>query len=98
MARYVLLIQYTDEGIQHFKAIGSRLEHARRGAAELGVQLQDFYLTMGEFDAVALVDAPNDETVAKLSLINAANGRVRIRTMRAFTEEETVRLASELPI
>ena len=47
--------------------------------------------------AVAIVDAPDDETAAKLSLVNAANGRVRIRTMRAFTEEETVALATSLP-
>ena len=98
MATYVMLMHYTDTGIQHFKAIGDRLEHARRGATELGATLEAFYLTMGEYDAVAIVEAPDDETVAKLSLVNAANGRVRIRTMRAFTEPETIRLASELPV
>lgn len=97
MATYIMLIQYTDTGIQHFKNIGDRLEHARRGATELGATLDAFYLTMGEYDAVAVVNAPDDETAAKLSLVNAANGRVRIRTMRAFSEPETVQLASELP-
>jgi uncharacterized protein with GYD domain len=98
MATYLMLMNYTDSGIQHFKAIGDRLEHARRGAKELGAELVSFYLTMGEYDAVAVVEAPDDETAAKLSLVNAANGRVRIKTMRAFTEDQTVRLASDLPI
>ncbi|MPY95944.1 MAG: GYD domain-containing protein [Acidimicrobiia bacterium] len=97
MATYIMLMSYTDVGIQHFKNIGDRLEHARRGAVELGAELQAFYLTMGQYDAVAVVEAPDDETAAKLSLVNAANGRVRIHTMRAFTEPETVQLASELP-
>jgi len=98
VATYLMLINYTDSGIQHFKSIGERLEHARHGAAELGATLVSFYLTMGEYDAVAIVEAPNDEVAAKMSLVNAANGRVRIKTMRAFTEDETIRLASELPV
>ena len=98
MATYVMLISYTDAGIQHFKSIGDRLAHARHGAAELGATLEAFYLTMGQYDAVAVVNAPDDETAAKLSLVNAANGRVRIQTLRAFTEDETVQLASQLPV
>jgi uncharacterized protein with GYD domain len=47
---------------------------------------------------VAIVSAPNDETAAKMSLVNASNGRVRIQTMRAFTEQETIQLAGELPV
>lgn len=97
MATYVMLINYTDTGIQHFKAIGDRLDHARSGASELGATLEAFYLTMGPYDAVAIVTAPDDETAAKLSLVNAANGRVRVQTLRAFTENETIRLASQLP-
>jgi uncharacterized protein with GYD domain len=98
MPTYVMLISYTDAGIQHFKHIGDRIAHARQGAAELGASLDAFYLTMGAHDAVAIVSAPNDETAAKMSLVNAANGRVRIQTMRAFTEQETIQLAGELPV
>ncbi len=53
---------------------------------------------MGPYDAVAIVTAPDDETAAKLSLVNAANGRVRVQTLRAFTEQETIHLASQLPV
>ncbi len=98
MATYVMLITYTDAGIQHFKAIGDRLAHARAGATELGATLEAFYLTMGPYDAVAIVSAPDDETAAKMSLVNTANGRVRVQTLRAFTEQETIQLASQLPV
>ena len=97
MAKFVMLIRYTDEGVQHFKEFHSRMGHARRGAEELGVTIESFHLTMGDYDAVVVFDAPDARTAAKLSLINAANGRVRTVTMPAFTEDETTELASELP-
>lgn len=98
MPTYVSLINYTDQGVQHFKEIGSRLEHARQGAAELGITISSFHLTMGRYDAIVIFDAPDAETAARLALINAANGRVRTETLAAFTEDETVALAERLPI
>ena len=97
MAKYVMLINYTDKGIQHFHEFPKRIEHARTGAAELGVTLESFHLTLGAYDAVVVVDAPDDETVAQLALTNAANGRVRTTTMRAFDEDETAAISQRLP-
>lgn len=97
MAKFILLIRYTDEGVRHFHEFRARMEHARRGAEELGVKIDSFHLTMGEYDAVVTVDAPDARTAAKLSLINAANGRVRTVTMPAFSEEEAAEIADELP-
>ena len=97
MAKFIMLIRYTDEGVRHFHDFQTRMQHARRGAEELGVTVESFYLTMGDYDAVVTVDAPDVRTAAKLSLINAANGRVRTVTMPAFSEAETAELAGELP-
>jgi len=97
MAKFVMLVRYTDEGVRHFKQFRERLDHARRGAAELGVTIEAFYLTMGEYDAVVTIDAPDLRTAAKLALINAANGRVRTVTMPALSEEEAAEIAGELP-
>ena len=97
MAKFVMLIRYTDEGVRHFKEFRSRLEHARRGAEELGVRIDSFYLTMGEYDAVVTIDAPDMKTAAQLSLINAANGRIRSVTMPAFSESEAAELADAFP-
>jgi uncharacterized protein with GYD domain len=98
MAKFVMLIRYTDEGVRHFKDFRTRMQHARRGAEELGVTIDAFYLTMGEYDAVVTFEAPDARTAAKLSLINAANGRVRTVTMPAFSESEAADLAGELPV
>lgn len=97
MAKFVMLIRYTDEGVRHFKEFRSRMEHARRGAQELGVRIESFYLTMGDYDAVVTIDAPDLKTAVRLSLINAANGRIRAVTMPAFSESEAAELADELP-
>ena len=97
MPKFVSLINYTDEGVQHFKDFADRMEHARHGAAELGVEVDAFYLTMGRFDAVVVFDAPDAATAAKLALVNAANGRVRTETLTAFTEEEAAAIAGARP-
>lgn len=52
---------------------------------------------MGRYDAVAIVEAPNDETVAKVELLRAATGAVRTKTMRAFTEEAVRKTIASLP-
>jgi uncharacterized protein with GYD domain len=97
MAKFIMLIRYTDEGVKHFRDFRARMDHARRGASELGVTIDAFYLTMGEYDAVVTIDAPDARTAAKLSLINASNGRVRTITMPAFSEGEAAEIAGELP-
>lgn len=98
MPKFVSLINYTDHGVQHFKELENRLEHARHGAQELGVTIDTFLLTMGQYDAVVIFDAPDAATAARLSLINASNGRVRTETLVAFSEEESVTIAETLPI
>jgi uncharacterized protein with GYD domain len=97
MPKYISLINYTDEGVKTFKDFAERLANARRGADELGVTLDAYYLTIGRFDAVVIIDAPDNRTAAKVALVNAANGRVRTETLVAFTEAETATLADELP-
>ena len=61
-----------------------------------GAKLVSFYLTMGQFDAVVISDAPDDQTVAKLALAAAGRGNVRTETLRAFTEDEAKSIAAEL--
>ena len=51
---------------------------------------------MGSFDAVVIIDAPDDETATRLAITNGANGRVRTMTMRAFNEGETIKLTEKL--
>ncbi len=97
MARYVLLTRFTQQGLQTIKDGPARLDAARQTFQGLGAELKDFYLTMGEYDAVVVLEAPNDETVAKASLAIGSLGNVRIETLRAFTEDEYRKMIGALP-
>ena len=96
MPTYITLIRYTEQGVKTFKDLPGRLEETRKAGEALGTKLNAFYLTMGQYDAVVVSDAPDDTTVAKLALAAAGRGNVRTETMRAFSEEEAKRIAAEL--
>jgi uncharacterized protein with GYD domain len=97
MPTYVSLIQFTQKGIEAIKDSPKRLDTARKAFEQAGAKLKDFYLVMGEYDIVIVVDAPNDETVAKVSLMLGSKGNVKTRTSRAFTEAEYRKLVASLP-
>ncbi len=88
MAKYVLLSRFTQQGSQNIKDGPARLEAAKETLQGFGAELKDFCLTLGAYDAVVIVEAPDDETVAKASLAISSLGNVRFETLRAFTEEE----------
>ncbi len=96
MPTYVTLVHYTEQGVKTFKDLPARLEDTRSSGEALGARLTAFYLTMGQYDAVVISEAPNDEAVAKLALAAGGRGNVRTETFRAFTEDEAKRLAAEL--
>ena len=97
MAKYLLLTRFTQQGVETIKDGPARLDAARQTLRGLGAEIQDFYLTLGGYDAVVVLEAPDDETVAKASLTIGALGNVRIETLRAFTEDEYRRMIGTLP-
>jgi uncharacterized protein with GYD domain len=96
MPTYVSLIQFTQKGMESIKDGPKRLDAARKAYEEAGAKLKDFYLVMGEYDIVAVVDAPNDETAARMSLQIGSKGNVRTKTLRAFSEAEYRKIISSL--
>ena len=88
MARYVSLIQFTDQGIRNIKKTIKRGEAAMAEAEKMGMKLVEEFWTMGAYDVVALFEAPDDETVSAFVLKNGALGNAKSETMRAFRREE----------
>lgn len=88
MPTYVTLLRYTSNGIQKIKASPTRLEAAKQSMRAMGGELKAFYLVMGQYDAVVITEAPNNETAAGFALATRARGFVQTETLRAFTEEE----------
>ena len=97
MPTYITLIRYSDQGLKTFKDLSRRLDETRQVGEAAGARLVAFYLTMGQYDAVVVSEAPDDETITKLALAAGGRGNVRTETLRAFTEEEAKRIAAELP-
>jgi len=85
---YVSLLQFTDQGVRNVKDTRKRSEAATAEAEKMGVKIINTFWTMGAYDVVVLLDAPNDETVSAFSLKMGSLGNVKSQTMRAFRVEE----------
>ena len=96
MPTYITLIRYTKQGVKTFKELSQRIEETKTAGEPVGAKLVGYYLTMGQYDAVAITEAPDDATIATLALAAGARGSVRTETMRAFTEEEAIEIAAAL--
>ena len=96
MPVYVALYKMTDQGRKEVKTMGQRMQEARTAAERAGMRVIGSYVTMGEYDAVAIVEAPNDEAVAVGAVRIVANGNFVSTTMRAFTPEEFTKIAQNL--
>ena len=88
MTSYLVLGNYTDEGIRNIKDSPNRLAAVRQAVNDAGGRLIFFYLTMGQYDFASLVEVPNDEVAATLLLKVGGQGNVRTTTLKAFTEDE----------
>ena len=88
MAMYVSLIQFTDQGIRNIKKTIKRGDAAMAEAEKMGVKIVEEFWTMGTYDVVVIVDAPNDETMSAFMLKVGSLGNVKSHTMRAFRREE----------
>lgn len=97
MPSYLALCNWTDQGIKNVKGSPARLDAVKQAAQAAGGRVIFFYMTMGEYDFVLVVEAPNDEVAARLLLGSAMAGNVRSVTMKAFTEDEYRRVLGGLP-
>lgn len=97
MATYISLLKYTETGAANIKESPARLDAAKKLFKSMGAELKQWYLTMGQYDAVAITEGPDDETAAKLLLTIGAQGNIRTETFRAFTEEEYRKIIAALP-
>lgn len=97
MPSYVLLEQYTDQGIRNVKDTTKRADTVRGEiAGKFGVKITDMFWTLGPFDLVVLAEAPNDEAMAQCALSIAKLGNVKIQTLRAFRSQEVDALLAKL--
>jgi len=92
MPVYITLIKWTDQGRKAAADLPERVAQVNQRIQQAGGKVHGNYLTMGRFDQVAVIEAPDDETVAKLAIVVAGRGNAVTETMRAFTMEEMKKL------
>jgi uncharacterized protein with GYD domain len=86
MAKYIPLANWTDQGIRNIKNSAKRLDAGLALAKQPGCVYENFFMTLGSFDMISVIEAPDDETLAKHVLTVAAGGNLRTITLKAFPE------------
>ena len=86
MTTYVMLANWTEQGIMKAKDSPSRLDVAKKALKDMSGEFKAFYLTLGDYDMVAIFEAPDDAVAARFSLQLGMMGNVRTRTLKAFPE------------
>jgi uncharacterized protein with GYD domain len=94
---FIASLNWTDQGIRNVKESPKRSEAARKLAKKLGIEIKELYLTSGDADIVVILETPNGDNVAKFAMAVGAQGNVRTRTVRAWTQAEMQKMISELP-
>ena len=88
MATFIVLAGFTDQGIRNVKETIGRAEAFKEMAKKSGITIKDIYWTLGQYDVIAICEAPDDETATALSLNVCSRGNVRSQTLRAFSFDE----------
>ncbi len=88
MATYILLGNFTEQGIRNVKDTTKRAEAVKELAKKVGVAVKELYWTLGQYDVVAIFDAPDEASATALGLSIGVAGNVRTQTLRAFTAAE----------
>ena len=97
MPTYITLFRFTQQGIEKIKESPARLDRAKEAVKAAGGELKAFYLTMGQYDAVVISEAPSDEAFTTTILAIGAAGAVRTESFRAYPEDEYRKIISALP-
>ena len=97
MPTYVVLMNLTDQGIKEVKGAPERIQQSIKAFEAMGGKVTAFYTVMGEYDYVAIGEAPSDEVALGFLLGLCSQGSVRTTTLRAFTPEQFAGIVSKLP-
>ena len=96
MPSYIHLIQFKDQGIRNIQDTVKRGDAAIAEAEKMGMKVVEEYWTMGAYDAVVIMEAPDDETMSAFMLKIGSLGNVKSHTMRAFHRNEMEKILAKI--
>ena len=88
MPTYISLSTFTDQGIRNVKDSTKRADSVKEAAKKFGASMTQIYWTLGSYDVVAIIEAPDDKSATAFALSIGAAGNVRTQTLRAFNRDE----------
>ena len=96
MPTYVALLNFTDQGIRTVRDTLDRADMAAQLAQQYGARIEQFYWTLGSYDIVLIIEAPDDETMSAFALKIGSLGSVKSHTMRAFRRNEMEKILAKI--
>ena len=96
MHTYIVLMKLTDQGIRAVKDAPDRIEAGIQSLEALGGKVVGFYATLGEYDYITCVEAPNEAIVMRFLMGLGAAGDVRTTTLKALSRAEFEQIARKL--
>jgi uncharacterized protein with GYD domain len=96
MATYFALCNWTDQGVRNVKDTTQRAEAAEAAARKAGVTMKSVMWTLGSYDMVVQLEAPDDAAVTAFGLAVGMQGNIRTQTLRAFTRDEMKAILGKL--
>ena len=97
MGTYILLATWAEAGIRAVKESPKRLDKAKKLIKAEGGAMKAFYMTMGEYDMVAVFEAPDDTAAARIVLQLGMTGALHTKTLKAFPEADYRKIIGSLP-
>ena len=96
MGTYMSLGSCTDQGIRSVKDTTKRADAVKEAAEKYGTNMTQIYWTLGKYDLVVIMEAPDDESATAFALGIASAGNVRMQTLRAFSKDEMSAILGKL--
>src|SRR4030065_903505 len=96
MPTYIGLMKWTEQGIRKVKESTKRAKDFQELAAKVNVKVREVHWTMGRYDVIVVAEAPDDETISRLTLGLGMVGNVQAETLRAFCAQEVDKIVKGL--
>lgn len=96
MPTYVMMANWTDQGLKAINDGPKRVDAAKKLLEEMGGQFRSLHMTMGQYDMIGIYDAPDDAVAARFSLMLGQLGYVRTSSLKAFPEEAYRQIVNSL--
>ena len=97
MPRYVVLVDWTEQGVRAVDQTVDRLDHGTEIAGTFGCKIEHVWWTQGSHDMVSVIDAPDEQAMVAYTLAVVRQGNLRTKTLRAWSADEMREIVGRLP-